>query len=74
MAKQPGNVFKNRDYEIPEGSNVTFLVENMDQWTGDLCGQLIVHDGEFKVKTPSSTILTIGKRYDVYPNTITPAN
>jgi hypothetical protein len=64
------NVLQNRYGDIEVGSNVKFLVENQDDWGGDNRGTLIFENEEFKIQTKNSGILTIGKGYDVYWNTI----
>jgi len=63
-------VFKNQYGEIAVGTQVSFMVENQDQWNGDLEGVLIYENGEFKIKTVRNGVLTINKGYDVYFNTI----
>jgi hypothetical protein len=65
-------VFKNRHGKIALGTKVSFMVENQDQWAGDLVGVLIFQDGKFKVQTERSGILTIDEGYNVYFNTIKP--
>ena len=63
-------VFKNDHGTVAEGTKVSFIVENQDQWSGDLKGVLIFEDEEFKVKTENSGTLTINHGYDIYYNTI----
>jgi hypothetical protein len=67
-------VFENTYGKIPAGTEVTFMVENQDQWGGDLTGTLIYQEGEYRIRTERSGTLTINKRYDVYHNTIRPLN
>ena len=64
------NVFENRYGKIEVGSEVSFMVENQDDWMGDTRGTLIFEDGEFKIETKHSGVVTIGKGYDAYWNTI----
>lgn len=71
--KKKDPVFKNRAHgKIKTGTAVKFQVENQTDWRGDLTGVLIHEEGEFKIKTERSGTLTIGKRWDVYWNTIEP--
>lgn len=58
--------------EITIGTEVTFQVENDDQWTGDRVGTLVFHEGAFKIQTARSGLLIINKRYGPYGNTIRP--
>ena len=71
--KKGDPIFRNRTYgKITVGTKVEFMVENQDQWNGDLVGILVHEEGEFRIKTERSGTLTIDEGYDVYSNTIKP--
>lgn len=65
-------MLKNKFGEIKAGTRVKFIVENLDQWMGDLVGTLIFEEGEFKIQTKRSGKITINKGCDAYINTVEP--
>ena len=64
-------ILRNKHGDIRVGTRVFFMVENQNQWNGGNSG-ILEHDGtNFVIETPKG-IVTIGRGYDAYRETVRP--